>query len=308
MSLISRRTLIAGAGVAAGLAVAAHPALAEASTRRPLIGKASRTQLHVMSFNIRYDRSNVTQPGDPDHWPERRPIMIELLKLEQPTLLGVQEVLYQQLAAIEEALPEHRLVGYGRQGGSHDEYSGIYYDPARIEVLEWDQFWLSDTPKVIGSATWGNTVTRIVTWARVRDLYSGKEFAMINTHFDHQSEPARVNSAKAMVELINGGLSGLPLIVTGDFNSSSHNSGAYATLVDSGELIDSWDTAEKQLTPEWNTFAGYRDLVEGGNRIDWILGTDEVRVRKAAINSYREDGRYPSDHLPVQALVQLPPA
>lgn len=307
MSPISRRSLITGAGLAVGAGMLGRAESAQARPGRgALIGKANRTQLHVMTFNIRLDRSTSTQPGDPDHWPERAPILTELLEAEQPTLLGIQEGLYQQLPAIEQALPTHRLIGYGRQGGSHDEYSGIYYDPERIAVAEWDQFWLSDTPKVIGSATWGNTVTRIVTWARLRDLARKIDFFMINTHFDHQSEPARVKSATAMIDLVDGLAAELPIIVTGDFNSSSLGSGAYATLVGSGALADTWDETEKRLTPAWNTFAGYRELVEGNDRIDWVLTSANVRVRQAAINAFRKDGRYPSDHLPVQALVQLP--
>lgn len=307
MSPISRRTLITGAGVAIGAGMLSRAQTAQARPGRgALIGEANRTQLHVMSFNIRYDRSNVTKPGEPDHWPDRAPILTELLKAEQPTLLGIQESLYGQLSTIEAALPKHRLIGYRRQGGSHDEYSGIYYDAERISVTEWDQFWLSDTPKLIGSATWGNTVTRIVTWARLRDLTRDIDFFLINTHFDHQSEPARVNSAHAIVDLIGGLPEQLPIIVTGDFNSSSLGSGAYATLVGSGALEDTWVTAEKRLTPAWNTFAAYKELVEGNSRIDWVLTSSDVRVRQAAINPFRVDGRYPSDHLPVQALVQLP--
>ncbi|MFX4270714.1 endonuclease/exonuclease/phosphatase family protein [Propionibacteriaceae bacterium Y1685] len=311
MTPIDRRQLIAGAGaVAAGSALAhtAAAASAHAARTKALIGKATRTQLHVMTFNIRLDRSTETQPGDPDHWPERKPIVTDVLALEQPTLLGVQEAKFAQLSAVEAGLPAHRMIGYGRQGGSHDEYSAIFFDAERVELLEWDQFWLSDTPQVIGSATWGNTVTRIVVWARLRDRNDGTEFAMINTHFDHQSEPARIKSADAMINLFNGGqLDGLPTIVTGDFNSSSHNSGAYSTLVTDGPMVDTWDGAEKRLTPEWNTFPAYKEPVAGGNRIDWVLATDDVRIRRAAINMYRnEAGRYPSDHAPVQALIELP--
>ena len=317
-SPLARRTLITGLGGAAigtaALAAVAAPAGAAPVPARgggaALIGKATRDRLHVMSFNIRYDRSRTgdTQPGDPDHWPDREPILIDLLEREQPTVLGVQEALYHQMAAVEKALPGHRMVGFGREGGSAGEYSAIFYDTARLEVLAWDQFWLSDTPDVIGSATWGNTVTRIVVWARLRDLASGSEFAVINTHFDHRSEPARIKSAQAMIDLFEGGeLDQLPTIVTGDFNSVAHDSGAYSTLVTDGPTLDTWDTAAEQLTPAWGTFPGYEDPVEGGSRIDWVLATGDVTVHQAAINVHRDkDGSYPSDHAPVQALVQLP--
>ena len=311
----ARRTVLTGLGAAAGgtvLAAAAAPAGAAPArpSSRALIGRARRDELHVMSFNIRYDRSDSgdTVSGDPDHWPDRRPLLIELLERERPTLLGIQEALYGQLPAIEEALPRHRSIGYGREGGSGGEYSAIFYDTTRLEVLEWDQFWLSDTPDLIGSATWGNTVTRIVVWARLRDLASGTEFAMINTHFDHQSEPARIRSADAMIELLDGGeLDALPTIVTGDFNSAAKDSGAYRTLVEDGPMADTWDAAEEQRTPAWGTFPGYEDPVEDGDRIDWVLTTDDLVTRAAAINVWRDDmGAYPSDHAPVQALIALP--
>ncbi|WP_281872346.1 endonuclease/exonuclease/phosphatase family protein [Brachybacterium paraconglomeratum] len=313
----ARRTVLTGLGAAAGgaaLAAAAAPAGAAPAQNpsRALIGRAKRDELHVMSFNIRYDRSSGggTVEGDPDHWPTRRPLLIELLEREKPTLLGIQEALYGQLTAIESALPRHRSIGYGREGGSAGEYSAIFYDSTRLEVLQWDQFWLSDTPDVIGSATWGNTVTRIVVWARLRDLASGAEFAMINTHFDHQSEPARIRSADAMIDLFQGGeLDELPTIVTGDFNSHAHDSGAYTTLVTDGPTVDTWDSAAERVTPAWGTFPGYDDPVEDGDRIDWVLTTDDLVTSRAAINVWRDaSGAYPSDHAPVQALIELPTA
>ena len=314
-SILDRRSVITGLGAAAvggaALAAAAAPATAETQgDGQALIGKAKKGQLHVMSFNIRYDRSlaGATQSGDADHWPDRRPLMIDLIEREQPTLLGIQEALYGQLTAIEEALPRHRSIGYGREGGSSGEYSAIFYDARRLEVLNWDQFWLSDTPELIGSATWGNSVTRIVVWARLRDLRSGAEFAMVNSHFDHQSEPARIKSAEAMIDLFEGGeLDQLPTVVTGDFNSVAHGSGAYTTLVDDGPALDTWDVAGEQLTPAWGTFPGYETPVEGGDRIDWVLTTNDITTLRAAINvSTGRDGRFPSDHAPVQALLVLP--
>src|SRR5699024_11232179 len=47
--------------------------------RHPLIGPARQDHLHVMTFNLRYDNSSATAAGEADHWPERRPLMIDLL-------------------------------------------------------------------------------------------------------------------------------------------------------------------------------------------------------------------------------------
>jgi len=274
---------------------------------QPLIGAVAPNQLHVMSMNIRYDRSRdgQTAPGDADHWPERRPLLIALLSRQRPDLLGVQEALYGQLPALEEALPGHRRIGFGREGGSHGEHAAIYYDADRFEVLDWDQFWLSDTPEVIGSVTWGHSVTRIVVRAHLRERRSGRELIMLNTHLDHESEQARRRGAQALRELI--AQSSLPTVLTGDFNAAAGRSDAYRTLVTEGPLADVWDSAAERLTPAWGTFPDYQDPVEGGDRIDWVLVSEQVTAHRAALNAWRdENGAAPSDHAPVQAVLSLP--
>lgn len=271
----------------------------------PLIGPATGRSLHVMSYNIRFHRSG-TRAGDPDHWPDRAPRLARLLQLERPTLLGVQEALHHQLPAVEQALPAgYRMVGYGRAGGNRGEYSAIFYDARRLELAEWDQFWLSGTPELIGSTTWGNDIPRIVTWGRFLDRGTGAELVLVNTHFDHESEEARDRSAEALVDLVHSFPPGTSVVVTGDFNAEAGGSGAYATLVGSGLLADSWTAAEERLTPAWGTFPDYGEAVEGEERIDWVLAGPGVRVRRAAINTARFAGGHPSDHAPVQALVVL---
>ncbi|MGP5076558.1 endonuclease/exonuclease/phosphatase family protein [Brachybacterium alimentarium] len=131
---------------------------------------------------------------------------------------------------------------------------------------------------------------------------------MINTHFDHESEPARIKSGEAMIDLFEGReLDELPIIVTGDFNSVAHDSGAYSTLVTDGPTLDTWDVATEQLTPAWGTFPGYEEPVDGGTRINWVLVTEGITTHQAAINVWRGgSGAYPSDHAPVHALISLP--
>ncbi|WP_028278430.1 endonuclease/exonuclease/phosphatase family protein [Arthrobacter sp. H5] len=302
---VTRRSVLTAAG-AVGLAGAiagnASPAHAQGKS---VIGPAGRKDLHIMSFNIRFDASG-TLPGQADYWPERIPALQKVLALEQPTAVGLQEAEFHQLTAVEAALPKHyEMIGYGRDGGSDGEFSAIFYDASRLSLLAWDQFWLSDTPDLIGSATWGNNVTRIVTWGRFLDASTGRELVLINTHFDHQSGNARIRSAQAIVNLVRTINPPLPTILTGDFNANAGASGAYSTLVDSDVFHDTWTTAGKKVTPAYGTFPNYKDPIEGADRIDWILATPDVQVLETAINTFRQDDRYPSDHVPVQALVRL---
>lgn len=269
-----------------------------------LIG-ASRSFLHVMSFNIRYDRP-ATRPDEVDYWPDRIAPLQDLLRREVPAVLGVQEALHHQLQVIQAALPpSYRMIGAGRDGGSRGEYAAIFYDAERLRLIEWDQFWLSDSPKLIGSSTWGNGVTRIVTWGRFHDSGSDREILLVNTHFDHESEHARMRSVAAVLDLVRFFRPGLPTIVMGDFNSDAGSS-AYRSFLDSDVLVDTWTRADERLTPAYGTFPRYGRPVDGGARIDWILTTPDVLVRQVAVNTSTLDGRYPSDHAAVQALVDLP--
>ncbi|GAB3580030.1 endonuclease/exonuclease/phosphatase family protein [Amycolatopsis endophytica] len=301
MSDMTRRGALGIAGAGAVTLMAAGGAQAQPGGKA-LIGRAGGDTLHVTTFNIRMDAG--AAPGTPDSWTDRRPVLARFLEIEQPTVLGIQEGLYHQVKQVAADLPKHyEWIGLGREGGGRGEFMTIYYDTRRVEPLDYDHFWLSDTPYVIGSASWGNTVVRMVTWVRFRDSRTGKEFVHVNTHFDHQSEPSRQRSATLVRDRISGFDPALPVVLTGDFNTPA-DSVSYRTLTDSG-LSDAWRTAAKQLTPEWGTFPNYREPVLNANRIDWILTNPRVSVLAAAINTFRVDGRYPSDHVPVQALVRL---
>ncbi|MFD9700240.1 endonuclease/exonuclease/phosphatase family protein [Lentzea sp. NPDC059081] len=250
--------------------------------------------LNVMSFNLRY-ASDV----EPNSWASRRPAVAQLLLGERPAVLGTQEGLYQQIKDVDHDLPDHyQWVGQGRHGGSHDEFMAIFFDTLRVEPLEFDHHWLSDTPNVVGSRSWGNTVVRMVTWVRFLDKVTGKQFVAVNTHFDHESANARLRSA----ELVRDRLSTftLPVVLTGDFNDVP-GSPAYEVLT--SKLSDTWVTGPR-TTPAYGTFHGFGPLVPDGPRIDWIL-TRGATVEAAAINTYHRDGQFPSDHLPIQALLSL---
>jgi len=287
--------LVAGLGMTVAETAAAAP-----GHNGAVIGPARGESLHVMSFNLRYAADSV-----PNSWAERRPVMAELLRREQPTVLGTQEGFYGQLRDIQRDLPDrYEWIGVGRAGGSRDEFMAVYYDTSRVEPLEFDHFWLSDTPDVIGSKSWGNTVIRMVTWVRFADLRTGKEFVTVNTHFDHLSENSRQRSAALVRDRVNGFAPGLPVVLTGDFNAPAGGSVSYDTLMTGAGMTDTWPAAAERRTPLYATFHGYSPLVPDGTRIDWIL-TRGATVQAVGINTFERNGQYPSDHLPVQALITL---
>lgn len=270
------------------------------ASERPLIGPARGDSLHIMSFNLRY-----ASLQEPNSWTTRRPIMAELLRREQPTVIGTQEGLFAQLKDIERDLPaQYDWIGVGRAGGSRDEFTAVFFDSSRVDPLEFDHFWLSATPTVMGSKSWGNKVIRMVTWVRFTDRVTGKQFVVVNTHFDHESETSRLRSAELVRDRVGAIAPGLPVVLTGDFNAAPA-APTHDILTSGTGLTDSWLATVERRTPLYATFHGYRPLVPNGSRIDWILIRGVRVLLAAAINTFQRGGRLPSDHLPVQALIRL---
>ncbi|MEQ7010589.1 endonuclease/exonuclease/phosphatase family protein [Actinopolymorpha sp. B17G11] len=255
-----------------------------------------------MSFNLRFASST-----PPNSWQERRPVMRELLRRELPDLIGTQEGLYQQLRDIQADLPAYYdSIGQGRDGGSQGEAMQIFYDSRRLDPLEYGHYWLSDTPDVVGSKTWGGCCPRMVTWIRFYDSEADVEFYSVNTHFEAFDAEARAKSAQLMLQRTGRFDPDLPIVITGDFNEpAAAGQTVNDMLVANGPFLDSWEVAESR-SPLYATFHGYRPLVPGGSRIDWILTTPQVRTRVGFINTFQKNGQFPSDHLPVQAVLQLP--
>jgi len=257
---------------------------------------AAPLSLRVMSFNLRFASA---QP--PHAWPERRPVMKQLIEREAPDLIGTQEGLFGQLNDLAADLPNYAWIGLGREGGSRGEFMAIFYRRDRFEPVAFDHFWLSDTPAVIGSATWGNHYQRMVTWVRLRERATGRELEIWNTHLDHEVEAARQKAAALLRTRLARIDAQTPLLLTGDFNCRAGRSAAYTELTDGAGLTDTWLAAARRTNDGLNTFHGYETPKRDGERIDWILARHPAAVASAAILDYADQGITPSDHFPIIA-------
>lgn len=274
-------------------------------TEPPLIGPTAAPDLHVMSFNVRR-RMAITGPRRADHWERRAPALAALLTAERPHVLGAQEVLPDQDRFIRAALGgEYRRIGRGRNANGQGEGCPVYFDSTRLELLNWTQEALSDTPALPGSRTWGNLIPRMLVRANFRDSATGIDFLAINTHFDHLSRRSRVTAASTIRALVAS--QSRPAVVTGDLNSGV-DTAPLTTLFADGTLADTWGAARTRLTPEWGTFPNYREPRRDRKRIDWIAVSTGVDVDRIGINGTRPDGVWASDHLPVQAVLRFPGA
>ncbi|CAM5493110.1 Endonuclease/exonuclease/phosphatase family protein OS=Streptomyces alboniger OX=132473 GN=CP975_04150 PE=4 SV=1 [Streptomyces alboniger] len=305
-SRFSRRTGLRAALAAtaalplSGGALSGGPAhAAQARPGRQAHTHAPEARLEVMTFNLRF-----ASDRPPHTWGQRRPVTKELLRRAKPHIIGSQEGLYSQLRDVESDLgSDYDWIGTGSGGGSRDEFMAVFYDVRRLLPLEYEHFWLSGTPNVIASNTWGARSVRMATWVRFKDLNTGGQFYVLNTHLDHVSQNARARSATLIAERVGRLNAALPIVVTGDFNAAAHKNAVYDTLLRAG-LVDTWDAA-KARGKAYATYHGYKPLTPGGNRIDWILTRPRARVHAASMNTFSLGGQYPSDHLPVQATLTL---
>lgn len=254
-----------------------------------------------MSFNIRVDTGK-TISGDADCWYDREPILREFLFRSQPDVIGIQEVMYHQIPAIQKGLSsKYSYVGESRDNSVEGELGPIFYNTERLHLNYWDQLWLSDDPEVKESNTWGNDVTRIVTWANFTDKVTGRNFTIANTHFDHISEYSRIRSAEMLVNIFSGTI---PIIITGDFNADSTLDPKEHDVLTSA-FQNVFKVSDNHLNPCYGTFSNYQIPSMTAKTIDWILSSPEVEVEQTITHTFNIDDRYPSDHLPISAVLQL---
>ena len=284
----------------------ARPFLANAADAGQTAAQAAaaapaREPLTVMTFNIRY---GTAKDGD-DAWPARREMVFTVVRDAGADLIGLQEALDFQIDEIVAAVPAYAVVGVGRDdGGRKGEYSAILFRKERLQVAEAGTFWFSDTPSVVASKSWGNTITRICSWARFIDR-DGRGFFHYNLHLDHQSQPSRERSAVLLRGRIDTRSTPDPVIVTGDFNVGEGNP-ALATLTGGSAppLIDTFRVLHPD-DKDAGTFSGFKFGNHGPDKIDYVLVQQGTEVLGAAIDRFSRDSRYPSDHFPVAARVRL---
>lgn len=259
--------------------------------------------LHVMSFNIRRRFERITWPSA-DRWPMRKQRLRTFLGANRPHLLGSQEAMPDQARWVQESLgSQYGRVGLGRGKDRGGEGTPLFYDRDRIEVESWEQVMLSDTPDVPGSTGWGNTIPRVAVIAHLRDHATGARFTFVNTHFDAFSHRARRRSATWLHDLVAAHRG--PLLFTADVNAPVR-SRELAEMFADGLLVDTWSYAPARRTAEWGTFNNYRRPQQGARRIDAVLTTPDVGVRAVGIDPRPTGTQWPSDHLPVQAVVRIP--
>lgn len=258
--------------------------------------------LHVMTFNIRYNTPN----DSANAWPHRKDKVASQIRFHEAQIVGVQEALHGQLRDLKALLPGFAWVGRGRDNGIQEgEYSAIFYDTARLQLIKTQTFWLSPEPEKAGLKGWDAAFPRVVTWASFRDRQTKKHFFVFNTHFDHVGKLARAESAKLLLKKVHEIAGKLPVIVTGDFNATPDQE-PIQIITNANDPMHLTDAKAVSLTPHYGpegTFNGFRFNANSDRPIDYIFIKNGPAVQQHATLSQTWGGRFSSDHFPVFARV-----
>lgn len=290
------------AGPTLALLLTAVAALALAPAR----ADAQRTDLRVMSFNIRVDVDH-----GPNRWAARRDKVVEVIDAFNPDVLGLQEDRKHQGEYILDRLPRYTMFGRGSQADGSGERNAILYRTGRFTELRSGTFWLSETPEVEGSRSWRVKVPRTVNWIELEDNRNGDfRFVVMNTHWEHapRGAEARLRSAALMRRKIADIAPDVPVVLTGDFNADEGDA-PYRRVTgrddedDERFLTDSYRNRHPRDSGAAGTAHRFTGRA-GRRRIDWVLHDVGFDTLDATIVRTSFAGRYPSDHFPVTATLQ----
>lgn len=293
-------------------------------------------RLTVMTFNLLEDQNEES----PNAWDKRKDICISVITSYSPMILCTQQGVKAQLDYVEQCLPGYNVFGISRKGPEDpsDQHCSIFYDRDKVELLEGGTFWLSESPSVPGSMSWGALEPCIATWATFQlkgvEL-PGFSFQIVNTCMDEFSPRSRRRSALLTWQHIASLPPSLPVVYCGGFNTRKESTTGRFLLGRSrehgavGDMRDVWPNARVRKNISLiRTYHGFKGDKQGAAEflklifralclcwdrqtqdlhVDWILfrGRSLIPV-SCEVVSDNIDGLYPSSHYPIYTEFMLP--
>jgi endonuclease/exonuclease/phosphatase family metal-dependent hydrolase len=266
--------------------------------------KKGENNIKVVTLNVRYDNPNDSVYS----WPKRASQVFDFILSEKPDIIGLQGVLWHQYKVLETILLDYSSIGAGCVDGAREgEMTPVFFKKDKFNMIRNITFWLSDSSDVPGTADWGSSQPRIVTWTELVDKTSHKHFFFFNTHFSQDSDSARLMSSKILLKEISKIADGFPFIISGDFNMTPNSKG-YSVLTGPDESVpllkDSYIITEKGPTGPEFTFNGFFDKSKTA-RTDYIFVRNGMKVMDYETVIKKEQGVNISDHWPVKAVISL---
>jgi len=251
-----------------------------------------------MTFNVRLDI-----PSDSvNNWNYRKGDACRMIAYYSPDLLGMQEVLHNQMEDLKRGLPQYTALGVGRDDGKEaGEYCPIFFRTDRFTLVEYGNFSLSEQPETIGIKGWDASYNRVTTWAILQEKNNGQKFVYFNTHLDNDGKTARKEGVQLILDKIKEIAPDMPAIITGDFNCTPGEE-PLQTL-EKGGMENAAKTAAVTYGPSWSFHDFGRLPVEERVLLDYVFVTKGAKIDRYRVIQDKPENSYLSEHCPI--LVEL---
>lgn len=243
---------------------------------------ASAQNLYIGSFYVTTNNEEKLYGDGGDMWANRRPVICDMFKFEQPDVLGLQSLTASQLSAI-------------KSGISYNAAGDILYNKNTIQLL--DNGAVEDLPE-------GTTCT----WAKLQK--EEKAFYVFNICFSAETATTAAMSIQTATGEINA--ENLPCFVVG-YLGVNETHAAYSRMT--SKFNDCY-TKASVVSAEFGTVNNFDlEANHGTERFDFIF-TSKLGVTAKAYGQLQygyytkeSDGKYKrrllSTHFPIMAKVTL---
>jgi endonuclease/exonuclease/phosphatase family metal-dependent hydrolase len=260
-------------------------------------------KVRIVSYNLLCD-DREGKSEEINKWHNRLPRVVELFQEMQPDVFCVQEQYQHQLDAWLPQIGENYSF-YGSPRGD-GEVNGILYRNDRLDLI------CGDVMRIPSQREKFNTVTM----AQLRDLKTGKSFAIFTLHMSFSSNNERADEAEFILKQMTSVAQQMPVILTGDLNlfpihleeSFPYFDGGYVHQILTKELLK--DSQEIALLGHVGPLSSFTNLPGPDTRPFQGLGTPGVMLDRAyvsqgieviihAVEPAKVNGCFPSDHMPL---------
>jgi endonuclease/exonuclease/phosphatase family metal-dependent hydrolase len=176
----------------------------------------------------------------------------------------------------------------------------ILFSQDRYELVAGGTYWLSETPLVPGSHLTGEGLPRHVTWVRLKDRATGRQFRVLDTHLGLK-QPLRQKQAEIIAAETQPYADDFPQLLCGDFNSTATSS-EHRVLLDAG-WRDTYAAVHVAATPGATTAPA--TAPPPPHKIDFVFYRGSVKPLAAETFRNPDPARPASDHPFVSADVEI---
>ncbi len=251
--------------------------------------------MKLMTFNLRCD---VPSDGN-NYWPYRINAIVETIRRQDPDVVGFQEVTDRMSSDLRPMFADYYVMGEGRNSDLTGEKCSVFIRKRLFGLTFTETFWLSSTPEIPGSMDLEEgfpRISTIVEFAWIND--DSRRMRVMNSHFAYRSERARLTNAEVLLRRYREvqDKRPMPTVIMGDLNIGPEH-GIHKQIVSAGFLTP----IDKSAGSTYHGFIGG----DGISLLDFIYVSSDIMVKNWEIDRKKQDGRYPSDHYPVIADIEL---